>query len=100
MAPIHIGDVVELQSRLIHTGEHSMHIAVHVRARDPRGTQWRETTRCMSVFVTRDASGRAAPVPQAVLRSDEDFRLDAHARDLISRRAKLTPMEFPQPRAY
>ena len=100
MAPIHIGDVVELQSRLIHTGPHSMHIAIHVRARDPRGSDWRETTRCMSVFVTRDASGRAAPVPQAVLSSDEDFRLDAHALDLVSRRAKLTPMDFAEPRSY
>ncbi|WP_404287738.1 hotdog domain-containing protein [Glutamicibacter arilaitensis] len=33
--PIHIGAVVELEARLIHTGPHSMHIAVHRRARDP-----------------------------------------------------------------
>lgn len=100
MAPIHIGDIVELQSRLIHTGAHSMHIAVHVRARDPRQTAWRETTRCMSVFVSREATGHAAPVPQAVLRSDEDYRLDAHARDLVTRRAKLRPIHFAEPRAY
>ncbi len=100
VAPIHIGDVVELQARLIHTGPHSMHIAVHVRARDPRESEWRETTRCMSIFVSRDANGHAAPVRQAVLRSDEDFRLDAHALDLVSRRDKLTPMRFAEPRSY
>lgn len=100
MAPIHIGDVVELESRLIHTGPRSMHIAVHVRARDPRETTWRETTRCMSVFVNRDDTGHAAPVPQAVPRSDEDLRLDAHARDLVRRRAQLTPMRFAKSRTY
>lgn len=100
MAPIHIGDIVELDARLIHTGPHSMHIAVHVRARDPRETEWRETTRCMSIFVTLGDDGRASAVPQAVLRSEEDFRLDAHALDLVSRRAELTPMQFAEDRAY
>ena len=90
MAPIHIGDVVELQSRLIHTGPRSMHIAIHVRARDPRGTHWRETTQCMSVFVTRDENGRAATVPQAVLSSDEDFRSPRRRRSRTRQRRRGT----------
>ncbi len=98
--PIHIGDIVELEARLIHTGPHSMHIAVHVRAKDPRESGWRETTRCMTIFVTRDASGRASAVPQLVLSSDEDRRLDAHALDLVRRRAELSPMRFAEARVY
>ena len=100
LSPIHIGDVVELEARLIHTGPHSMHIAVQVRAKDPRGTQWRDTTACMSIFVTRDQAGRAAVVPQLAPGSEEDRRLDAHAVDLIRRRAELSPMRFNQVRKY
>lgn len=100
LAPIHIGDIVELAARLIHTGPHSMHIAVHVRAKNPCESEWRETTQCMSIFVSRDATGHASGVPQAVLRSEEDHRLDAHALDLINQRAELSPMLFAQPRVY
>ncbi|RAX48332.1 acyl-CoA thioesterase [Arthrobacter sp. AQ5-05] len=98
--PIHIGDIVELEARLIHTGPHSMHIAVHVRAKDPRESSWRDTTRCMTIFVTRDESGHASEVPQLVLTSDEDRRLDAHAVDLVRRRAALPPMRFAEARVY
>ncbi|GAB3541827.1 acyl-CoA thioesterase [Arthrobacter tecti] len=98
--PIHIGDLVELEARLIHTGPHSMHIAVHTRARDPRGAQWRRTTLCMTIFVTRDETGGAADVPQLPLHSDEDRRLDAHALDLARRRAELAPLRFAVERTY
>ena len=98
--PVHIGDLVELSARMIHTGPHSMHIAVHVRARDPRGGDWRDTTQCMTVFVTRDDAGHAAEVPQLVLRSDEDRRLAAHAQDLVRRRAALPPLEYGVERTY
>lgn len=100
MNPIHIGDIVELEARLIHTGPHSMHIAVHVRARDPRETAWRDTTQCMTIFVTRDESGHASAVPQLALASEEDRRLDAHALDLVRRRAALAPLRFATERVY
>lgn len=98
--PIHIGDVVELEARMIHTGPHSMHIAVHVRARDPRSVDWRETTQCMTIFVCRDDTGRASAVPQLVLASDEDRRLDEHALELVRRRAELEPLQFAVERKY
>ncbi|MGG5752720.1 acyl-CoA thioesterase [Zafaria sp. Z1313] len=98
--PVHIGDVVEAEARMIHTGPHSMHIVVHVRAKDPRGGSWRPTTRCMTVFVTRDADGHASPVRQLEPASDEDRRLDEHARDLVRRRAELPPLQFAAERVY
>ncbi|APF40795.1 acyl-CoA thioesterase [Neomicrococcus aestuarii] len=101
--PVHIGDIVEAEARMIHTGPHSMHIVVHVRAKDPRGgedAQWRPTTRCMTVFVTRDESGHAANVPQLELVTDEDRRLNEHALDLVRRRAALPQMEFLTERKY
>ena len=91
--PIRIGHVVELDARLIHTGPHSMHVAVHVRSgslTDPGPMAL--TTQCMSVFIDRGDDGRARPVRPLELRSDEDRRLDAHARDLIEARARLAPL--------
>jgi 4-hydroxybenzoyl-CoA thioesterase len=91
--PIRIGHVVELDARLIHTGPHSMHVAVHVRsgpATDPAALQL--TTQCMSIFVDRGPEGRALPVRPLDLVSDEDRRLDAHAVDLIAARARLAPL--------
>lgn len=100
MNPIHIGDVVELDARMIHTGPRSMHIAVHVRARDPRSDEWRQTTQCMTIFVSRDGQGRAAAVPPLVLATDEDRKLDEHALELMRRRAELEPLQFDTARVY
>ena len=93
-APVHIGHIVELEARLIHTGPHSMHIAVHVRSGDPRAAERTLTTQCMTIFVAPH-EGRASAVPQLELRSDEDRRLDAHARELIERRRALPELELP-----
>ena len=88
--PIRIGHVVEVEARLIHTGAHSMHIAVHVRSGSPSMPEALEpTTQCMSIFVDPGPDGRARPVKPLELRSDEDRRLDRHARELIRLRDLL-----------
>ena len=87
--PVHIGDLVEVEARLIHTSEHSMHLSVHVRAGSLATGERRLTTQCMTVFVVPGRDGRAEPVTQMQLRTDEDRRLDAHALDLIARRSAL-----------
>jgi acyl-CoA hydrolase len=87
--PVHIGHLVEVESRIIHTGARSIHIATHVRSADPTTGAYERTTQCMSVFVTPDDEGRAAPVPPITLATGEDLRLDEHARELIAMRAEL-----------
>jgi 4-hydroxybenzoyl-CoA thioesterase len=88
--PIRIGHVVEVEARLIHTGAHSMHIAVHVRSGSPSTPGALEpTTQCLSIFVDPGSDGRARPVQPLELRSDEDRRLDRHARELIRLRNRL-----------
>lgn len=91
--PIEIGSLVEVESRILHTGKHSVHLATHVRSADPLVGQYRTATRCMSVFVPLDDSGRAAPVHPIPLQTPEDRRLDQHARDLIAMRAALDTIE-------
>lgn len=94
--PVHIGDVVEVTARIIHTRDHSIHMPVRVSATNPRDMNFQLTTRCMTVFVHVDEDGHAAPVPQLELMSDEDFRLNEHARDIIRRRGSLPPLETPR----
>ncbi|MDO9590346.1 MAG: acyl-CoA thioesterase [Microcella sp.] len=101
--PIGIGDLVEVDARLIHTGQRSMHIAVRVRAGSPRAPRdLALTTTCMTVFVDRGADGRAAAVAPLQLDSDEDRRFDDHARELVALRAQapVIPLELIEPRRW
>jgi acyl-CoA hydrolase len=82
-----------VDARLIHTGPHSMHIAIHVRSSSPRTPSVLTlTTRCMSVFVDVGSDRRALPVPPLPLSSEEDHRLASHARELIRMRSELEPL--------
>lgn len=89
--PIAIGNIVEVDARLIHTGEHSMHVSVQVRS----GPTWSPrslvlTTQCLSVFVVPGADGHAEVVTPLPLVTAEDIRLDEHARALIEMRQSLS----------
>jgi 4-hydroxybenzoyl-CoA thioesterase len=91
--PIHIGDIVEVRARLIHTSARSMHIAIQVHSADPRTPdQLALTTQCMSVFVVPGDDGRATAVESLVLRTDEDRILDAFAISLAEQRQHMLPI--------
>lgn len=85
--PLHIGDLVEVEARLVYTGTKGMHIAVHVRSGDPKTNQLELTTYCLTVMVARDESGTAVPVKAWEPVSEEDSRLWHHARELLEIRA-------------
>ncbi|WP_354498515.1 hotdog domain-containing protein [Mycetocola sp. 2940] len=87
--PIHIGHIVEVEARIIHTSERSIHLSIQVHSADPRTRESHLTTQCMSIFVSVGTDGRAARVPQLVLSTDEDERLNEHAKNLITLRAAL-----------
>lgn len=86
--PIPIGNLVELDARLLHTGRSSMHVAVHVRSADPATQEFALTTHCLIVFVAL-----AGGVPEATRawepQTDEDRRLDEHAVNLMRLRRGL-----------
>ena len=84
--PLLIGHLVEVEARLLHTGDSSMHISVHVRSGDPAVGNLAMTTHCLIVFVRLDAHGRAGPARQWEPVSAEDVALDEHARHLIALR--------------
>ena len=87
--PLRIGDLVEVEARLLHTGTTSMHISVHVRSGDPRPTELEMTTHCLIVFVPLTPDGRSAPVRPWHPVSSEDRALDAHALELVRLRSAV-----------
>jgi len=91
--PIHIGHIVEVDARLIHTGHRSMHISIRVHSGSPRNPHDLQlTTACMSIFVAIGADGHAEPVTPLTLITSEDKALDEQARTLIALRAPLAMM--------
>jgi acyl-CoA hydrolase len=93
--PLLIGDVVEVEARLVYTGKKGMHIAVHVRSGSPRGHELQLTTYCLTVMVARDESGAAVPVKPWVPVSREDQRLWEHARELLEIRGRAPGNRLP-----
>ena len=87
--PLFIGDLVEVEARLLHTGTSSMHVSVHVRSGDPRQPELHTTTHCLTVFVALDEEGRAVGCPTWHPVTDEDRALDAHAVELVRLRAAV-----------
>jgi acyl-CoA hydrolase len=62
--PIYIGELVEAEATLIHTGKTSMHILVKIKACDPKTSNFRETASCYMVFVAVDDNGLPVEVPK------------------------------------
>ncbi len=87
--PLHIGDLVEVEARLIHTGHSSMHISVHVRGGDPRTRVLETTTHCTMVYVALDAEGNKVHVRSWNPQLPEDLELQEHAKQIIDYRSVL-----------
>jgi acyl-CoA hydrolase len=87
--PLRIGDLVEVEARLLHTGPHSLHVGVHVRSGDPATGELHQTTFCRTVLVVLDDSGRAAEVPRWEPVNEEDRALDEHAVELVRIRQRF-----------
>ena len=100
--PIRIGYLVEVHGRLIYTGRTSMHIAVEVKAADPRDGQYTRTTQCIVVFVAIDSSGKPVEVPAWEPQTEEEKSLRDYAIRLMELRkgieaqaGPLNPSEMP-----
>ncbi len=87
--PVHIGDLVEVHAKLIYTGTTSMHIAVDVRAGDPKDRHMQKTTYCVIIFVAVDRDGHPIPVPAWEPHDDEDRNLQMYAQKLMELRKGL-----------
>ena len=77
--PVAIGELVEVEARLVHTGRTSMHILVVVSSADPKTGEYTEATRCITVFVAVDGDGRPVAVPTWTPPTPEAAELQAGA---------------------
>jgi len=87
VAPIRIGDLVQVQATLIRTGTSSMHFAVDVHARDPRqeASSARLCTHCVIVFVALSGpEGVPVPVPAWLPQDEEDRLLAEYAQQVMA----------------
>jgi acyl-CoA hydrolase len=87
--PIHSGDVVEVEARLVHTGRSRMHVEVSVSSADPQHAEYAFATSCTVIFVAVGGDGRPVPVHQWVPVTDDDLERDAMAVDKTSVRADI-----------
>ena len=87
--PMFIGDIVEVDARLIYTDGSEMHVSVWVRSGDPRGTELQTTTHCTIVYTALGEDDHEVPVRPWVPRLPEDRALERHATDLIQIRSRL-----------
>jgi 4-hydroxybenzoyl-CoA thioesterase len=86
--PLLIGDLVEVEARLLLTKANQMHISVHVRSSAATTSVLALTTHCLIVFAPADGDSTiTTPLWRPI--SAEDKALEEHALDLIRLRARV-----------
>ncbi|CAM3154326.1 acyl-CoA thioesterase [Vibrio neptunius] len=89
VAPIHVGNLVEVSAKVIYTGKTSMHIAIDVQASDPKELKNRLTTHCIVIMVAVDGEGQPSPVPEWVPETEDDINLRDSAIRLMNMRKQI-----------
>ncbi|ABZ76346.1 thioesterase superfamily protein [Shewanella halifaxensis HAW-EB4] len=87
--PIHVGNIVEVSAKIIYTGRTSMHLAIDVRAGDPKVAERALTTHCVLVMVAVDDEGQPTEVPDWKPTSATDIELRESAIRLMEMRKKI-----------
>lgn len=87
--PIHIGNLVEIRSKLIHTGNSSMHIAVDVFSRKPEEQEFVHNTHCIIIFVAMDKNNQPTKVPSFVAETPEEENMQRYAIRLMELRKNI-----------
>lgn len=84
--PVRVGDLVELEARLLHTGPRSMHVSVRARAGDRRSADPQLIAHGLAVMVSTGEDGRAVEVPQWTPVTEVDRVLERRAVELVGLR--------------
>ncbi len=92
--PIAIGDLIEVDARMMRTDPRSMQMSVHVRAGDAKeGTRSLQTAIHATVsYMAMDADWRPLGARQFTPRTPEDIRLSEHAQILRELRGQYSPL--------
>ncbi|MBB3115392.1 putative acyl-CoA thioester hydrolase [Corynebacterium bovis DSM 20582 = CIP 54.80] len=97
--PVHIGDLVEVEARLIRTDARSMSVTVHLRAGSPRDGVGNlpVAIHASTTYVAVDIDGHPLTARQFVPQTNEDRRLEAHAVTLRELRSHYEPQPLVKP---
>ena len=97
--PVQIGDLVEVDARMIRTDSRSMSVIIHLRAGDPRDGRENLPVAIHASFtyVATDVDGNPLEARQFVPETKEDKRLEQHAVKLRELRAKYQPRPLVTP---
>jgi acyl-CoA hydrolase len=91
-APVHVGEIVEVRSRVIWTGRTSMIVRCELTGENPFSGERRLCTIGHLNFVALDAAGHPTPVPPLLVESDEEREQWAEGervrQAILARRAK------------
>ena len=86
---IHVGNIVETSAKVIYTGRTSMHLAIDVKAGDPKQSERHLTTHCIVIMVAVDEEGKPCAVPEWQPVFVEDINLRDSAIRLMEMRKKI-----------
>lgn len=91
--PISIGDLIEVDARLMRTDNRSMQVSVHVRSGDPKGGRdtLKHAIHASFTYVATDQDNNVLPARHFEPRTDNDIRLAEHATTLRQLRSEYTP---------
>jgi len=89
VAPIQVGNLVEVSAKVIYTGRSSMHIAIDVQASDPKQLERRLTTQCIVIMVAVDEAGKSTPIPEWSPQTHEDIEWRDTANKLKKMRKEI-----------
>jgi acyl-CoA hydrolase len=89
VAPIRVGNLVEVSAKVIYTGSSSMHIAIDVQASDPKDLKNQLTTHCIVIMVAVDEQGKPTSVPKWVPTEQRDIDLQESAIKLMNMRKQI-----------
>jgi acyl-CoA hydrolase len=89
VAPIHVGSLVEVEAKVIYTGNSSMHIALEVNACDPTSLNRRLTTHCIVIMVAVDETGQKIAIPSWEPESENDIKQHKAAVKLMEMRKQI-----------
>jgi len=89
VAPIHVGSLVEVEAKVIYTGNSSMHIALEVNACDPKSLNRRLTTHCIVIMVAVDETGQKIAIPSWIPESESDIKQHKAAIKLMEMRKQI-----------
>ncbi|MEW6996193.1 acyl-CoA thioesterase [Colwelliaceae bacterium BS250] len=90
VAPIQVGNLVEVNAKVIYTGNTSMHIALEVNACDPKSMNRRLTTHCIVIMVAVDESSQPVGIPQWVPETEADIKQHETAIKLMEMRKQIS----------